>query len=419
MEQSLIDPEVQKVYEEVVPKSWFDADPNYIVKVGARRHEQFLGEADARLALLMEGCTDPVLCRRRGRRVALDEALLNEEWLHGETGLGHAMFFYIVACFEHEVRTSLDVPLFRNGVDPERASDRGNRCSLASEHMVCMFMHHAWTGCAQESLQGVYGIDQTTASRNIRLVRGILANSDILPTDMVLTDELKSMTPRKSEAAVGGVINFDWTHYVIEGPADKESNEEAYSHKAGATTAKSLYGCCARGWVITSGGLEGGRGSEIEYLRHRLPDMGHVTASLTDPNTPPGSRITANLDGGPQAADKVLQGANVRMPYRKPPKGELTDEQNAYNSRLAADRSPIENRFAEAKQHGILANKFRGSVRDLHEYSTVAFGIVNLKLMMREADGFVPDTHADEAKGPGPPGPHGRKPRQTFDYLRK
>ena len=108
------------------------------------------------------------------------------------------------------------------------------------------------------------------------------------------------------------------------------------------------------------------------------------------------------------------------MPHRKPPGGELTEEQKAYNSQLAGKRAPIENRFAEEKQHKILANEFRGSVEDLLETRTVCIGIVNLKLIMRGADGFVPDTHAKgAADGPGPPGPHGRKPRQTFPYLAK
>ena len=43
MEPSLIDPEVQKVYEEIIPKSWFDMDPNYIVEVGARSSKSSAG----------------------------------------------------------------------------------------------------------------------------------------------------------------------------------------------------------------------------------------------------------------------------------------------------------------------------------------------------------------------------------------
>ena len=421
MEQRLIDPEALKVYEEVIPESWFGADPNYIVRIGTERLEKFLKDADGRRALVMAGCNDPMLCERRSQRVTLDRTLRDESWLHGATGLGHALFFYIVTCFEHEIETTPDAPLFRHGIDPERASDRGNRCILAAEHMVCMTLYHIWTGCSQENLQGTFGIDQTTASRNIRLVRGIMARSGMLPTDMALMDEIRHfITLKEIYEAVGRIINFDWTHHEIEKPVDKESNNEAYSHKAGATTCKSLHGCAKRGLVILSGELEGGRGSEIEYLRRLLPDLGLLTESLTSPDTPAGERIRANIDGGPQGAQEVLKGADVRMPHRKPIGGELTEEQKAYNSRLAAERSPIENRFAEEKQHKILANTFRGSVEDLRETRTVVIGLVNLKLIAREADGFVPDTHAKEAaEGPGPPGSGGRKPRQTFSYLAK
>ena len=266
----------------------------------------------------------------------------------------------------------------------------------------------------------MFWIDQTTASRNIRLVRGIMAHSGMLPTDLGLMDELGSSTKRKTQEYVGGDLLVDLTHYDIEDPVDKESNKEAYSHKAGTTTCKSMHACAKRGLVILSGELEGGRGSEIEYLRRRFPDVGYLTASLTSPDTPAAERITVHFDAGPQGVKELLKGANVLMPHRKPPGGELTEEQKAYNSQLAGERAPIENRFGEIKQNGILANEFRGSVEDLRETRTVCIGIVNLKLIMRDADGFVPDTHAKEAAdGPGPPGPHGRKPRQTFPYLAK
>lgn len=64
---------------------------------------------------------------------------------------------------------------------------------------------------------------------------------------------------------------MDLTHFEIVHLVDRESNGEAYSHKAGSTTAKSLHGCCARGLAVLGGPLEGGRGSEIEYLPTACP----------------------------------------------------------------------------------------------------------------------------------------------------
>ena len=72
------------------------------------------------------------------------------------------------------------------------------------------------------------------------------------------------------------------------------------------------------------------------------------------------------------------------------------------------------------RQNAILANRFRGSVHDLAKFRTACLGLVNLRLMVREAEGLAPDTHTRKAtKGPGPPWPHRRKPLQTFDYCAK
>lgn len=46
--------------------------------------------------------------------------------------------------------------------------------------------------------------------------------------------------PGRGLEAVGGVINADWTHIEIEKPVGRDSNNEAYSRKAGATTCKLM-----------------------------------------------------------------------------------------------------------------------------------------------------------------------------------
>ena len=386
-----------------------------IAKAGGKRREKFLADADGRLGALMAGCKDQNECRRLARSVSLDSILLDGKQLHGGTGLDYPAFFYLVACLEGEIRRNKKAPLFRNGVDARRASDRGNRCSLAAEHMLCMVLYHIWTGCAQEALQGVFGIDQTTASRNIRMARGIMAGAGILPTDRAVAKELSEAPPDKAVEATGGEIGVDWTHVAIEKPGDRDPGSEAHSGKARATTCKIMVGCAGSGMILLRGPAVGGRGSEIEYLREHPPSAGHVTASLTDPATPPGMRITVNLDGGPQGAEGVLEGADVRMPRRKPRNGQLTEDQKNYNARLAGRRAVIEDSIAGIKAHRILGNVFRGSVAELEETFSVVTGIVNLKRIMRRREGRAPDTHRKNLRqGLKNPRPRGRKPRDTF-----
>ena len=415
--QSMIDPAAREKCEEIVPASWLDADPEMIAKAGGKRREKFLADANGRLGALMAGCTDRNECRRLARSVSLDSIPLDGKQLHGGTGLDYPVFFYLAACLEGEIRRNKKaLPLLRNGVDARSASDRGSRCySLAAEHMLCMVLYHIWTGCAQEALQGVFGIDQTTASRNIRMARGIMADAGILPTDRAVANELSEASPDKAMDATEGGISVDWTHVTIEKPSDMDPGSGAHSGKAHATTCKIMVGCAGSGMILFRGPAIGGRGSEIEYLREHVPSAGHVTASLTDPATPPEMRITVNLDGGPQGAEGVLGGADVRMPHRKPRNGQLTRDQTDYNARLAGRRTMIENNIAGIKAHRILGNVFRGSVAELEETFSVVTGIVNLKRIMGQREWRAPDTHRKNLRqGTKNPRPRGRKLRDTF-----
>ena len=134
-------PDVRAHYVVIVPFRWLDMDPEEIGRIGGAHLEEFAGEAAGRRAELAE-CGDPDECKRLARRVVLDRTLPSEAWLRGTTGLDHASFFYIASCFRDVIRKNPGAPLFRSGLDPARASNSGNRCSLVAEHMLCMFLHH-------------------------------------------------------------------------------------------------------------------------------------------------------------------------------------------------------------------------------------------------------------------------------------
>ena len=183
-----------------------------------------------------------------------------------------------------------------------------------------------------------------------------------------------------------------------------------------------MAGCARSGMILFRSSAAGGRGGEIEYLRAPPPppSAGRVTASLTDPSTPPEMRIPVNLDGGPQGAEEVLKGADVRMPHRKPRNGQLTKDQADYNAWLAGRCAIIVNNFADIKAHRIIGNVFRGSVAKLEETFSVVTGIASLKRIMRGRRGWTPDTHRKKLK-PGPKNqrPQGRKTSDTFGKKKK
>lgn len=415
MAQYVVETVTVQKRERLVTINWLNADPKEIAKVGGERRERFKKDADARLKRAMGVHTDTKKFIADARRAVLDATLLDDDWMLGATGQDPLRFFYLLACIEDDMRKSQEAPLVRNGVDPERASQRGNRCILDTEHMLQMVLQHMWTGCAQDALQGAFGVDQSTVSRNIALMRGTLARSQNVPTDKVITKEIADLPKDKAIKATGGAINADFTHIEIEAPQDQDSNDEAYSGKAHTTTCNTMFECLDNGLIIGRSCPVGGRTSEIEILRREAPDLGHVTESLKNPDTPEGKRIEVRVDKGPRGIRGEWPGADVSMPHFKPRGGELTDEQRRENYEMNSKRAIIENCFADIKDYRIVKNVYRGSVDELDETLTVLTGLTNLAKVMRRLPGWKPKRHRHGPKrGRKKAGPKGRKPRLTF-----
>ena len=318
-------------------------------------------------------------------RFALDEMILKEEWLHGATGLAPAEFFYLVACLEAAAGVDPDGPLFSGGAGAGPAHCSGGPRILAADHMLCMTLFKMWTGCAIEALPAVFKVDLPTALRNVALAEDALANTGILPTDRAIMGELAGAAPRggalAAAAAAGGAVSADWTQVQVEPPAGRGRGGGARPDGAAATTCKTLVGCGADGIIVFRGPALAGRGSEIGYLRRHLPGAGRAADSLADGGAPAGGRARVNLDGGPRGAERVLRGADVRMPHRGPLR-HLAQDQANFNSRLAGERAAVESAFAAIKSYGALGSVFRGSAADLERTLTIATGIVNLKRML-------------------------------------
>jgi lactam utilization protein B len=73
--------------------------------------------------------------------------------------------------------------------------------------------------------------------------------------------------------------------------------------------------------------------------------------------------------------DKGYQGAGFYTPRKKPPGGQLTDEQKAYNEQLSAFRAPVERAIANIKVWRILHTDYR---RPLQTFTDTFFAVVGL-----------------------------------------
>ena len=372
----------------IAPAAWLAADTGLIKEAGGARRERGAAAAAGTVEALAAKWSDQDELMKVVDRFALDEMILKDEWLHGATGLGPTEFFYLVACLEAAAGADPDGPLSSAGAGagPAHCSGGGGGGPriLAADHMLCMTLFRMWTGCAIEALPAVFKVDLATALRNVALAEDVLASTRILPTDRAVMRELAGAAPRGGALAVaasGGAVSADWTRVQVELPAGRGQGGGARPGGAAATTYRTLVGCGADGIILFRGPALAGRGSEIGYLRRHLPGAGRAAASLADGRTPAGGRARVNLDGGPRGAEKILRGADVRMPHRGPLR-HLAQDQADLDSRLAGERAVVESAFAAIKSYRALGGVFRGSAADLERTLTIAAGIVNLKRML-------------------------------------
>ncbi|MEY3299692.1 MAG: hypothetical protein RLZZ597_2952 [Cyanobacteriota bacterium] len=72
---------------------------------------------------------------------------------------------------------------------------------------------------------------------------------------------------------------------------------------------------------------------------------------------------------------------NVALPHKKPPGGQLSDEQKADNRALASERVVGEHSFAGLKRYGIAHQVYRNRMEDFDDRSMVtAAGLWNFYL---------------------------------------
>ena len=129
---------------------------------------------------------DPNTSTDLHRIEVLDGVISDESSLHSATLCSREEFRHILERTLAYATASGDMPLFRG--DKSRASDPGNRCKLRLRHALLMSLVHKKDNLTQGTLQAIFGVDQTSVCRYLKVMDRIPAS--VLPTAKSVSKEI-------------------------------------------------------------------------------------------------------------------------------------------------------------------------------------------------------------------------------------
>ena len=349
-----------------------------------------------------------------------DGIISNESNLHSATLQNIKEFQYILRHVEAYVTASGETPLFYD--DESRASDPGNRCKLRLRHALLMALVRKKDNPTQGTLQALFGVDQTSVCRYLKVMDRILAavlptakniSKDIaecktkeefkkrVPTAVLPTAENASKDIAECETKeefkksvpgpdVGDVF-VDGTHCRVQRPLEKTVRRMRYSGKKKTFTNNTNVYTNADGVIIGISKSSVGSTGDITLLREDPMPFGKWAESMREDSTPKEDRIRIWADRGYQGTGKDLPGATLMIPYKRSKKHRiLTVEQKAHNHLVNSTRVLVEHSIGRIKRYARLTDPYDGAIGQFNREFNVITGLVNLHLLWDKIDKSPP-----------------------------
>ena len=262
---------------------------------------------------------DPSTSTDLHRIEVFDGVISDESSLHSATLCSKEEFRYILELTGACAIASGDMPLFRD--DESRTSDPGNRCKLRLRHALLMSLIRKKDNPTQGTLQAIFGVDQTSVCRYLKVMDRILAS--VLPTAKNISKEIaacktKEEFKRTVPGPGGGDVTADGTHCPVQRPSEKTIRRMIYSGKKKRFTYNTNVYTNADGVVIGMSRSSVGSTGGITLLRKDPMPFGRWTESMRDDSTPKEDRIRVWVDRGYQGTGKDLPGTTLMIPTRGP-----------------------------------------------------------------------------------------------------
>lgn len=259
----------------------------------------------------------------------------------------------------------------------------GNRCRLSRDQTVYMSILLKKADPRQVDLETLFGICQSTVSRAVEYIDGILVQ--VLPTANMVQQKIRHAgLARLDQFVPDNELMIDGTEMQIERPQDDETQKRYYSGKKKRHTAKSTMVINRDGLIIYAGPPHEGRTSDLEMLRLDDPDLGVITKRMKSDRTTDDGKVVSWSDLGYYGIDGFYPGTMVMQPIKRPRrrKGEkkrrnLAPDEKRHNRRISGVRIKVEHAIGKLKHFAVLRNVYVGSDDRLYRDLQIISGLVN------------------------------------------
>jgi hypothetical protein len=291
------------------------------------------------------------------------------------TGLTRAEFDELLARFrqtEADLRANSQTTR-RDGRPRERAAGAGRRYEHGAADRLLMALLWLRVYPTYEVLGFLFALHKRNAQLNVLSALEVLDSLSDFPFDRPGPDRKKARSAAEVMAAFPQVrVIIDAKEQRINKPQGEERQRPYYSGKKKAHTVKTQVVIDTRG--------------RIEAVSESVPGSTHdltllVSSGVLGGGGGLGEGEGAVMDKGYVGAGNHYPSVPVVPPFKKPRKGELSDEQRGHNREVARHRIVAEHTMAQLNRFTVLRQVFRGKRRDRHSKVTrVVAKVVNRRL---------------------------------------
>lgn len=280
--------------------------------------------------------------------------------------------------------------------DRKRRSGAGRECDQPIALRVAAVLTYMRLYVPQTAVALMYGMTQTDISRDLRRLMPAIQAALPCPQVWKLVESGQEIAETEKfgiEELAKGRVLADATEQRVYRSSDSETRKEFYSGKKKQFTIKTQFVVDGEHHIkAISASVPGAThdktlSDEVRTLEH-LPDGCEVDADKgyqgLDKQVCQATVI--NPETGEQ---QTLARLIVQTPFKKPKGGELTEEQETFNTLLGAIRVRIEHCIGWAKNWAILANRFRCAHSIYTAVMRTICGFVNLQTQHWQAAKFA------------------------------